>query len=118
MRVTTGGTGVVSHAGTLLLAQVADATGLTAASSDVLAATRARRAGHDPGQVLTDLAVLLADGGEAISDLAVLRQQPHLYCFATWTGASIPSSRGTHPAPARRAVPGCPGGRTRRPSAP
>jgi hypothetical protein len=29
--------------------------------------------------VLTDLAVLLADGGEAISDLAVLRHQPGLF---------------------------------------
>lgn len=77
--VTTGGTGVVSHAGTRLLADVAEATGLTGAFGDVLAGTRARRAGHDPGRVLTDLAVLLADGGEAISDLAVLRQQPELF---------------------------------------
>jgi hypothetical protein len=29
--------------------------------------------------VLTDLAVLLADGGQAISDLAVLRDQPDLF---------------------------------------
>jgi hypothetical protein len=29
--------------------------------------------------VLTDLAVLLADGGEAISDLAVLRHRPGLF---------------------------------------
>jgi hypothetical protein len=29
--------------------------------------------------VLTDVAVMLADGGEAISDLAVLRDQPGLF---------------------------------------
>jgi len=28
--------------------------------------------GHDPGQVLVDLAVMLADGDEAIRDIAVL----------------------------------------------
>ncbi|MGI4893861.1 MAG: transposase, partial [Janthinobacterium lividum] len=76
--VTTGGTGVVSHAGTRLLANVAATTDLTGLFGDVLAHTRTRRAGHDPGRVLTDLAVLLADGGEAISDLAVLREQPEL----------------------------------------
>ena len=33
---------------------------------------------------MTDLAVLLADGGEAISDLAVLRDQPGLFgCVAS-----------------------------------
>lgn len=75
----TGGTGVVSHAGTRLLADVADRMNLTGAFGDVLAGTRTRRAGHDPGRVLTDLAVVLADGGEAISDLAVLREQPELF---------------------------------------
>jgi hypothetical protein len=34
---------------------------------------------HDPGRVLVDVAVMLADGGEAISDLAVLRDQPELF---------------------------------------
>ncbi|NAZ80483.1 IS1380 family transposase [Kineococcus sp. R8] len=77
--VATGGVGVVSHAGSRLLADVAAVTGLSGGFSDVLAETRTRRAGHDPGRVLSDLAVLLAEGGEAISDLAVLRQQPQLF---------------------------------------
>ena len=34
---------------------------------------------HEPGRVAVDLAVLLADGGEAIADLAVLRQQSALF---------------------------------------
>jgi hypothetical protein len=40
---------------------------------------RVRRPGHEAGRVAVDLAVLLADGGEAISDLAVLRQQLDLF---------------------------------------
>jgi DDE family transposase len=77
--VTTDGTGVVSHVGSRLLAGMADRGGLTEAFSDALAGLRERRSGHDPGRVLTDLAVLLADGGRAISDLAVLRDQPVLF---------------------------------------
>jgi hypothetical protein len=40
---------------------------------------RQRDTGHDPGRVAVDVAVMLADGGEAISDLAVLRDQPELF---------------------------------------
>jgi hypothetical protein len=40
---------------------------------------RRRRSAHPPGRVLTDLAVMLADGGVAIGDLAVLRDQPGLF---------------------------------------
>jgi hypothetical protein len=58
---------------------MADRSGLTGALSETLAGLRERNAGHDPGRVLTDLAVLLADGGRAISDLAVLRDQPALF---------------------------------------
>jgi len=52
---------------------------LTDAFSDALAGLREHRSAHDPGRVLTDLAVLLADGGRSISDLAVLRDQPVLF---------------------------------------
>ena len=40
---------------------------------------RVRESGHDPGRVAVDLAVMLADGGEAIADLAVLRNQSALF---------------------------------------
>src|SRR6059058_5080510 len=73
------GRGVVGHAGARLLADLADATGLTAAFSDALAPLRVRQSGHDPGRVAVDLAVMLADGGEAIADLAVLRNQADLF---------------------------------------
>jgi hypothetical protein len=77
--VTTDGAGVVSHVGSRLLTGLADCSGLTEAFSDALDGLRERRAGHDPGRVLTDLVVLLADGGRSISDLAVLRDQPTLF---------------------------------------
>jgi hypothetical protein len=73
------GRGVVGHAGARLLADLADATGLTAAFGDALAPLRVRRSGHDPGRVAVDVAVMLADGGEAIADLAVLRNQADLF---------------------------------------
>jgi hypothetical protein len=79
MRVTTGGRGVVGHAGARLLADVADTLGLTEALSAAMAPTKVRRRGHDRGDVVVDLAVMLADGGETISDLAVLRDQPGLF---------------------------------------
>jgi Transposase DDE domain group 1 len=76
---TIDGEGVVSHAGTRLLADIADACALPAALSQALAGLRVRRSGHDPGRVLTDVAVMLADGGQAISDLAVLRDQLEVF---------------------------------------
>jgi hypothetical protein len=79
MKVTTGGRGVVGHAGARLLAEVADTLGLTEALSAAMAPTKVRRRGHDRGDVVVDLAVMLANGGETISDLAVLRHQPGLF---------------------------------------
>jgi len=77
--VTADGRGVASHAGSRLLADLAEATGVRQAFSEALGGLRQRRSGHDPGRVVADVAVMLADGGEAISDLAVLRDQPELF---------------------------------------
>jgi hypothetical protein len=71
--VSADGRGVVSHSGSRLLADLADVTGLTGAFSDVLRRLRPRGTGHDPGRIAVDLAVMLADGGVAIGDLAVLK---------------------------------------------
>ncbi|WP_405896104.1 MULTISPECIES: IS1380 family transposase [unclassified Streptomyces] len=79
VHVSAVGSGVVGHAGARLLADLADATGLTAAYSTALRPLRPRGTGHDPGRVATDLAVMLADGGEAIADLAVLRDQGEVF---------------------------------------
>jgi Transposase DDE domain group 1 len=77
--VTADGEGLVSHAGSALLAQVADKAGLTKALSLRLAGLRQRRAGHDPGRVIRDLAVMLADGGDCLADLAALGDQQALF---------------------------------------
>ncbi|MFE4336443.1 transposase, partial [Streptomyces sp. NPDC056831] len=79
LHVSTDGSGVVGHAGARLLADLADATGLTTAHSTALRPLRPRGTGHDPGRTVTDLAVMLADGGKAIADLAVLRDQGEVF---------------------------------------
>jgi hypothetical protein len=79
VEVTADGAGLVSHAGSALLAQVADKLGLTKALSLRLAGLKQRRRGHDPGRVICDLAVMLADGGECVSDLGAVRDQQALF---------------------------------------
>jgi hypothetical protein len=79
LSVTTGGKGVVSHAGARLLADLADDLGLTGNLSAAMAPTKRRRRGHDRGEVLVNLAVALADGATAISDMRVLADQPGLF---------------------------------------
>src|SRR5215217_4870479 len=73
------GAGLVSHAGAALLAEVADRTGLTRELSRALAGLRERRRRHDPGRVIRDLAVMLADGGDCLSDLRAVRDQQPLF---------------------------------------
>ena len=77
--MTTDGDGVASHAGSRLLADLADRTGLTRELSEAVGGLRRRRSAHDPGRVLVDVAVMLADGGRGISGLAVLRDRPELF---------------------------------------
>ena len=73
------GIGLSSRAGTALLPLVAARLGLMDGLSDALASTRERRSGHDPGRVFGDLAVMLADGGRCVSDLAALAGQASLF---------------------------------------
>lgn len=79
VEVRADGEGLVSHAGAYLLVELADRLGLTAALSEAMAPTRERRSAHDPGVVLRDLAVAIADGGDRVSDLGVLRGQEALF---------------------------------------
>jgi hypothetical protein len=76
VEVTTDGTGVVGHAGAALLRELADRVGLTRSLGWHQAGDRRR---HPDAAVLRDLAVVLADGGDCLSDLAVLRDQPELF---------------------------------------
>ena len=79
VEVRADGEGLVSHAGVLLLVELADQLGLTAALSEAMAPSRERRSAHDPGVVIRDLAVAIADGGDHVSDLGVLRGQEALF---------------------------------------
>ena len=77
--VTADGDGIAGHAGAALLAELADRLGLTAALGWRAGQYKTRRHRHQAGRVLRDLAVVLADGGDCLSDLAVLRDQPGLF---------------------------------------
>jgi hypothetical protein len=62
-----------------LLVELADRVGLTAQLSQALAGTRERRSAHDPGRVIRDVAVMLADGGDCVTDLDAYRGQERLF---------------------------------------
>jgi Transposase DDE domain group 1 len=79
VEVTPDGEGLVSHAGAALLGEAADRLGLTGALSHGLAGMRERRGRHDPGRVVRDLAVMLADGGDCLADLCAVRDQEPLF---------------------------------------
>ncbi len=71
LKVTAGGTGLVGHAGAVLLRKAADQAGLTGQLSTAL-----RKAGTSPvfdrGAVLVSLAAAIALGATGMSDIAVL----------------------------------------------
>jgi len=69
----------VNHAGSAGLVELADRIGLTKGWSWAMAETRTRRSAHDPGRVLRDLVVMLADGGDCLTDLSAMRDQPDLF---------------------------------------
>ena len=75
VKVSADGHGVVSHAGVALLREVAEGTGLTGAVTRALLDTYKGFPVHAPGRVFTDLAVAVADGADAISGIAVLRDR-------------------------------------------
>jgi Transposase DDE domain group 1 len=77
--VTCDGDGIAGHAGSALLVELADRLGLTTALGWRAGRTQTSRHRYGAGQVLRDLAVLLADGGDCLSDLAALRDQPELF---------------------------------------
>lgn len=79
VEVTADGEGFCSQAGALLLTNLCDGLGLTEALTEALAPTRQRRSAHADGEILRDLVVTLVQGGEHVSDLATLRDQPGLF---------------------------------------
>jgi hypothetical protein len=69
----------VSHAGTALLRELAAETGLVTGWTAALIDTYSLPPTHAPGQVLVDLAVTIADGGDALRHLRALRDQAKLF---------------------------------------
>jgi hypothetical protein len=67
----------VSHAGVALLRVLADKSGLTAGLSRALASRRLLV--HDRGPVPADLACVIADGAEVISDFRVMADHGGLF---------------------------------------
>jgi hypothetical protein len=78
-RVTVDGKNLVSHAGTALLSELADRSGLTDAMSSAMSECGINWHTHDPGAVLTHLVVAIADGADCLADLASLREQSELF---------------------------------------
>lgn len=83
--VDTARVAAVGQAGGVLLSETIRVSGLTVALSAALAPWGKDGAIHDPGKVLTDLAVTLALGGDTLSDLGVLRGEPCVYASSPRT---------------------------------
>ncbi len=79
VKVSADGRGVVSHAGVGLLREMAQATGLVSAVNGALMDTYSGVPFHAPGQVFADLAAVIADGADAVSGIAVLRDRRELF---------------------------------------
>ena len=78
-KVIPDGKNLVSHAGAALLAELADRSGLTEAMSVAMEDCGISWHTHDPGVVLTHLAVAIADGADCLADIAALKEQEDLF---------------------------------------
>jgi len=63
----------------MLLTKTAVVTGLARGLSKALAPWRKPFATHDPGKIVSDLAISLALGGDCLADAALLRSEPAVY---------------------------------------
>jgi len=79
LQVAADAEGLVSRAGAALLPELAARLGLERELSGGLRHLFRRRPVHDPGRLVVDLATMLIDGGDCVSDLGVLAQQPDLF---------------------------------------
>ena len=78
VEVSARGPELTSRAGTALLSGLADRLGLTEGLTKALRC-HSRQARHEPGRIVRDLAVMLADGGDCLIDLGALRDQQVLF---------------------------------------
>jgi hypothetical protein len=79
LSLSAGSESLISHAGAALLLETARASGLRRGLGRALERWERPRAQHHPGQVVLDLAVAVALGGDCLSDLDVVRSQPGLF---------------------------------------
>ncbi|MFB9164915.1 MULTISPECIES: IS1380 family transposase [Arthrobacter] len=79
VRVDATGDGVVSQGGGIVLTEMLKASGLTTGLAEALEPWRKPFATHNPGKILTDLALSMATGGDFVSDIDRLRNQPEVY---------------------------------------
>ena len=79
VRVDSAPVAAVGSAGGVLLTKTAELTGVSAAMREALSAWRKPTAVHDPGKVLTDVAVALALGGDCLADAAIIRAEEGLF---------------------------------------
>ncbi|GHH95769.1 hypothetical protein GCM10017779_62260 [Streptomyces capillispiralis] len=79
VRVEGGGSGVVSQAGAVPLAETVRKAGLDTAKSAASAPWRKPQTVHDPGKVLPDIALATALGGDCLADVTMLWAEPHLF---------------------------------------
>lgn len=80
VKVMATGTGLVSRSGVALWRELTEFTGLVDGWTEELLDTyKAVPTVHAPGRVLADLAVTIADGGDALAHLATLRDQDKLF---------------------------------------
>ncbi len=89
-------------------AALADRLGLTDALTKALC-VHSRKVTREPGRIVRDLAVMLADGGDALTDLGVLRDQEALRLWprtppptAAWNGSTRTRSPACARPPRRR----------------
>jgi hypothetical protein len=79
LSVIVGGESLVTHAGGVLLVETARRSGLAGQLTRLLGRWRRPLAVHDPGKIVTDLAIAVALGADAAADIAVLRAQPAVF---------------------------------------
>ncbi len=79
LQITADRTRLLSRSGTALVPELAARLGLADELSGSLAALHRRAPFHDPGRIACDLAAMLIDGGECVSDLGALAEQADLF---------------------------------------
>lgn len=79
LHVDTAPSNALGQAGGMLLTETVHTSGIGHYLKQALVAWKKPFATHDPAKILTDIAITLALGGDALSDSSVLRDEPDLY---------------------------------------